>query len=281
MIKKRRRILSAALILVLFLGTALPSAAAAEDTVNVLLIGLDGRPGLSGCRSDTMVLCSYRPENSTLTLVSFLRDLYLPIPGHGRNRLNAAYAFGGRELLLKTLEENFGLEIDGCVEVNFDQFSAIIDSLGGVQILLREDEARRINQYCPGSTLSSGTQLLSGEEALCFSRIRDLDPDGDFSRTRRQQVVLRAILARWKDAPITSMAAAVGDLLPMVSTDLSPVQIMDWVFTAAPARNNLNVQSLQIPRQETCRDENIQGMAVIVCDIVENRTYLEGQLGLR
>lgn len=278
MIKKRRRILSAALILVLFLGTALPSAAAAQDPVNVLLIGLDGRPGLSGCRSDTMVLCSYRPEDSTLTLVSFLRDLYLPIPGHGRNRLNAAYAFGGRELLLKTLEDNFGLEIDGCVEVNFDQFSAIIDSLGGVQILLREDEARRINQYCPGSAVGPGSQLLSGEEALCFSRIRDLDPDGDFSRTRRQQVVLRAMLSRWKDAPITSMAATVGDLLPMVSTDLSPVQIMDWVFTAAPARNNLNFQSLQIPRQETCWDENIQGMAVIVCDIPENRAYLHEHL---
>ena len=281
MIKKLRRLLSAALILVLFFGAALPSAAAAEDTVNVLLIGLDGRPGLSGCRSDTMVLCSYRPEDSTLTLVSFLRDLYLPIPGHGRNRLNAAYAFGGRQLLLRTLEENFGLEIDGCVEVNFDQFSDIIDSLGGVQILLREDEARRINQYCPGSTLSSGTQLLSGEEALCFSRIRDLDPDGDFSRTRRQQVLLRAMLSRWKEASITSMAAAVGDLLPMVSTDLSPVQIMDWVFTAAPARNNLGIQSLQIPRQETCRDENIQGMAVIVCDIAENRAYLEAQLKIK
>lgn len=281
MTKKPYRLLSALLIFILFFSAATPSAAAAEETVDILLIGLDRRPGLSGCRSDTMVLCSYQAKRGTLTLVSFLRDLYLPIPGHGSNRLNAAYALGGRQLLCKTLQENFALDIDGCVEADFNQFSSIIDALGGVEILLREDEAGRVNRYCTGSSLSAGTQLLNGEQALCYSRIRDLDPDGDFSRTRRQQIILRAMLSRWKDAPLSSMASAVGELLPMVSTDLSPVQIMDWIFTAAPARKNLTVQSIQIPRQETCRDQTIQGMAVIVCDIAENRAYLEKQLGLK
>lgn len=103
MFKKSLRLLSAALILASLLGTGAP-AAAAEETVDILLIGLDRRPGLSGCRSDTMVLCSYHPGKGTLTMVSFLRDLYLPIPGHGSNRLNAAYSFGGRRLLLQTLE---------------------------------------------------------------------------------------------------------------------------------------------------------------------------------
>lgn len=278
MVKKPMRSLSAALILILFFSAAVPSAAAAEETVDILLIGLDRRPGLAGCRSDTMILCSYQPAGGTLTLVSFLRDLYLPIPGHGSNRLNAAYALGGRQLLCRTLEENFALEIDGCVEADFNQFSDIIDALAGVEIMLREDEAQRINRYCPDSTLSPGLQLLNGEQALCFSRIRDLDPDGDFSRTRRQQIILRAMLGRWKDASLSSMTAAVGELLPMVSTDLSPVQIMDWIFTAAPARKALKVESLQIPRQETCRDQNIQGMAVIVCDIPENRAYLKEHL---
>ena len=277
MFKKSLRLLSAALILASLLGTGAP-AAAAEETVDILLIGLDRRPGLSGCRSDTMILCSYHPGKGTLTMVSFLRDLYLPIPGHGSNRLNAAYSFGGRRLLLQTLEENFSLDIDGCIEADFNQFSHIIDALGGVEVLLREDEANCINRYCPGSALRAGSQQLAGEQALCYSRIRELDPDGDFSRTRRQQIILRAMLNRWRDAPLSAMASAVGELLPMVSTDLSPVQIMDWVFTAAPARKNLTVQSLQIPRQETCRDQTIQGMAVIVCDIPENRAYLKEHL---
>lgn len=128
MFKKSLRLLSAALILASLLGTGAP-AAAAEETVDILLIGLDRRPGLSGCRSDTMVLCSYHPGKGTLTMVSFLRDLYLPIPGHGSNRLNAAYSFGGRRLLLQTLEENFSLDIDGCIEADFNQFSHIIDAL--------------------------------------------------------------------------------------------------------------------------------------------------------
>lgn len=258
--------------------SAIPPVHAGEETVNILLIGLDRRPGLSGCRSDAMVLCSYRPDTGTLTMVSFLRDLYVSIPGHGKDRLNAAYALGGRQLLCAALKENFDVDIDGCVEVDFNQFSEIIDALGGVRITLREDEARRIEEYCPGSGLTQGQQLLNGQQALCYSRIRDLDPDGDFSRTRRQRAVLQGILRTWKDAELSSMLVTIRKLLPMISTDLSPVQLLDWIFTAAPARSSLRTRSLQIPGQGTCRDETIRGMAVIICDFEENRRLLEESL---
>ena len=101
------------------------------QSINILLVGQDKREGEQGNRSDSMILCTFNPGAGKLYMTSFLRDLYVPIPGHGRNRINAAYAFGGIKLLQRTLEENFDLEIDGCVEVDFGQFAEIIDALGG------------------------------------------------------------------------------------------------------------------------------------------------------
>ena len=197
------RAAAAALAIILLTG-AVPKARA-EDRINILLIGLDRRPGLAGCRSDTVILCSCDPASGELDLISFLRDRYLPIPGRGSDRLNAAYAYGGRDLLKQTLAENFGIDVDGCVEVDFSQFAQIVDALGGVRLHLREDEAARIRSLVAGSTVTGGEQLLNGEEALCFSRIRDLDPDGDQSRSRRQRSLLLGILDTWKGADLSEM----------------------------------------------------------------------------
>ncbi len=275
--KLLRRAAAAALIAILLAGTA-PCARAEEDRIDVLLIGLDQRPGVAGCRSDTVILCSCDPAAGELDLISFLRDLWLPIPGHGHDRLNAAYAYGGRELLKQTLEEDLGIEVDGCVEVDFSQFARIVDALGGVRLRLREDEAQRIRSTVPGSTVTGGEQLLTGEEALRYSQIRDLDPDGDQSRTRRQRSLLLEILDTWKEADLGEMLKVMREVLPMVSTDLSPLEIMDWIFTAAPKRAKLVTRSLQIPAPGTFWDETVRGMAVLVCDIEANRRILREQL---
>lgn len=271
--KLLRRAVAAMLALILLTG-ATPAAKAETDRVDILLIGLDRRPGLAGCRADTVILCSCDPAAGELQLISFLRDLWVPIPGHGSDRLNAAYAYGGRGLLKQTLEENFGVDVDGCVEVDFSQFAAVVDALGGVRLQLREDEAARIRKLIPGSAVTEGLQLLTGEEALCYSRIRDLDPDGDQSRTRRQRTVLLEILETWKKADLGEMLKAMRKILPMVSTDLGPLQITDWVFTAAPKRAELVTGSLQIPAPGTARDETVRGMAVLVCDMEANRKIL-------
>ena len=274
--KMLRRAVAAVLTLLLLAGSA-PRARAA-DRINILLIGLDRRPGLEGCRSDTVILCSCDPVSGKLDMISFLRDLYLPIPGHGSDRLNAAYAYGGRELLKQTLAENFGVCADGCVEVDFSQFARIVDALGGVRLLLREDEAARIRSHVAGSSVTAGEQLLSGEEALCFSRIRDLDPDGDQSRTRRQRSLLLGIINTWKEADLGEMVKAMREVMPMVSTDLRPLEIMDWIFTAAPKRASLVTGSLQIPAPGTVWDETVRGMAVLVCDMDANRRLLQERL---
>lgn len=126
-----------------------------SSLLNILLIGQDARDGDTQARSDSMILCSYNRKTNTLTMTSFLRDLYVKIPGYGSNRINAAYSFGGTKLLKQTLEDNFGLYIDGCIEVDFSHFSEIIDHVGGVEIQLRRDEAQVINRET-GSTLEEG-----------------------------------------------------------------------------------------------------------------------------
>ena len=115
-----------------------------DEVINILLIGQDRRPGETRARSDSMILCTINREKKTIVLTSFMRDLYVQIPGYGNNRINASYAWGGMELLNKTLEQNFGVYIDGNVEVDFEQFAVIVDLLGGVPMELRADEAQYI-----------------------------------------------------------------------------------------------------------------------------------------
>lgn len=257
---------------------SVPGARAAEEPVHILLIGADVRAEEGLGRSDAVLLCSFIPGSGRVVLTSFLRDLYIPIPGHGSSRLNAAYAIGGQELLRETLEEQFGLEIQGSVEVDFDRFPRLIDLLGGVELELRADEAEHINRSCPGSALTRGRNRLNGQQALCFARIRTLDADGDFSRTRRQQRLLRALLERWRQADAGALLELAGTVMETVSTDLSPVQLLGWVFRMAPVLGSLEVSSLQIPAAGTYRFRRLRGMDVLEADWQRNIALLRSSL---
>ena len=112
-----------------------------KHVINILLIGQDRREGESRARSDTMILVSVNTERKSISLVSLMRDLYVQIPGYSDNRINAAYQWGGMELLDETVLENFGVEVDGNVEADFEQFETIIDILGGVDVEMSKGEA--------------------------------------------------------------------------------------------------------------------------------------------
>lgn len=245
--------------------------------VNILLIGQDAREGEEVARSDSMILCTYQKKNGKLIMTSFLRDLYVPIPGHGSNRINAAYAQGGMDLLEETLEENFGLHIDGGVEVDFSQFSDIIDLLGGVELELRQDEADMINKET-GSSLTEGRQTLTGEQALLYSRIRSLDADGDFSRTDRQRKVLSAMVTVFQGSNIRELLALVEALMPMITTDMSKLQIFSLSAELLPQLASLEVSSQSVPSPELCSDETIDGMAVLTADPEAIRALLKSTL---
>ena len=264
----------AAVALAAVLVGAAPGAGAAEDWVHVLLIGADGAEEAVS-RADTVLLCSFRPGADVVVLTSFLRDLYVPIPGHGSNRLNAAYALGGETLLRQTLERQFGLTIRGCVRADFTGFPRVIDALGGVKLQLRQDEANLINDRCPGSALTGGEAVLNGSQALCYARIRTLDADGDFSRTRRQQRLVRSLLGQARGWQLMSLTRQV---LPLLRTDIDPVQLLGWVLRMAPQADRLRITSVQIPAPGTYRSRTIRGMAVLEADRERNAAFLRKTL---
>lgn len=245
--------------------------------LNILLIGQDHREGEAGARSDSMILCTFNKETKQLTMTSFLRDLYVEIPGHHANRINAAYSTGGMALLKQTLQQNFGLHIDGTVEVDFAQFSGIVDLLGGVEIELRQDEANVINQET-GSTLTEGIQILNGAQALSYSRIRKLDIDGDFSRTNRQRKVISALLDAYRDLGIGELVPLLTELLPMITTDLNHGQILMCALEVLPHLSGLEVTSQHIPAAGTYTDKTIDGMSVLVADMDAVRQTLRTTL---
>lgn len=250
---------------------------AGSDLLNILLIGQDAREGESQARSDSMILCTYNKATRKLTMTSFLRDLYVPIPGHGSNRINAAYSFGGTPLLKKTIDQNFDIAIDGSIEVDFTHFSGIIDQLGGVEIQLRQDEADVINRQT-GSTLTEGTQWLDGFQALTYSRIRSLDIDGDFSRTNRQRKVINAVVDSLRGISITEMTPVIGKILPMLTTDLNRGQLLLYALEILPHLSDIDIQSQRIPADGTFTDKTIDGMSVLVADMATQRQHLRDTL---
>ena len=248
-----------------------------SHVVNILLIGQDRREGEERARSDSMILCTFNKKTQQVIMTSFLRDLYVTIPGHGANRINAAYAAGGMELLDKTLEENFGLHIDGNVEVDFDRFAEIIDLLGGVELELRQDEADFINEET-GSSLTAGWQRLAGEQALMYSRIRKLDADGDFSRTNRQRKVMSALLSAYRGSGAGTMVSLLKQVLPMLDTDLGNMKLLMLAAELAPMLGSAEIVSQHVPAPGTYTDQTIDGMAVLVPDKEAIQTMLEKTL---
>ena len=240
---------------------------------NILLVGQDHQEGEPCARSDTIILCTFDPGGNQLTLTSFLRDLYVPIPGHGSNRINAAYAFGGTKLLKQTMEEAFDLEIHGCIEVDFSQFCQIVDLLGGVTIPLRRDEAELINLETY-STLSEGEQLLNGAQALSYARIRRLDKDGDFSRTDRQRRVLGAIWDSCRESGTGTILRLLQKILPMITTDMGTTQILSFATGLLPNLSEIQISSQRIPQAGQYTDQTIDGMAVLVPDLEAARSIL-------
>lgn len=176
---------------------------AAADGHTYLLVGSDSREGLTaeqkralgtgsaaGRRTDTIILVHVPSGGGKAALISIPRDSYLPIPGHGKNKVNAAFAIGGPKLLVRTVEQATGLPLDGYVEIGLGGFANVVDSLGGVYLCVPRD----IKDAKAHIDLSKGCQTLQGPEALGYVRARYSDPKGDIGRAERQRQFLGAVM---------------------------------------------------------------------------------------
>jgi LCP family protein required for cell wall assembly len=219
-----------------------------------------------------MILCSINPETKEVALISFLRDLYVAIPGgYSNNRLNATYAFGGFKLLNRTLTHNFGVHIDGNIEVDFRRFQQVIDAVGGVDIKLTTPEAR----YLLGPSATACTIHMDGVMALKYARIRIID--NDFNRTSRQRNVIMAVFNKIKGKSVPELMKLADQILPMLTTDMSNSEMVSLMTKLAPMLSGMQISNYSIPAKGTYTSTYIRGMAVLVPNLSKNRTILRDQ----
>lgn len=252
-----------------------PDAVAQANVVNILLIGQDRRSGQSRQRSDSMILCTFNKDDNTLTLTSFMRDLYVQIPGYQSAKLNAAYAWGGMSLLCQTLYTNFGVQVDGCVEVDFSGFQKVIDKLGGVDLYLTEKEAAYFRDEL-GVEAQKGMNHLDGEMALNYARLRAID--SDFNRTQRQRNVLTAIFNQYKSLSLPRMTELLEQILPLMTTNMTDGEILGYLGELFPVVAAGNIATMRIPADGMYEEACVEKQFVLLADMDANRQLLYDML---
>ena len=197
-----------------------------------------------------------------------MRDVWVYIPGYRNGRLNVPYMRGGFKMLNDTLEYNFGVRADYNVEIDFVGFMQAIDAIGGVEIELTAKEAEYLNEKGNWGVeenqnwnLKEGKTLLTGSQALAYSRIRKIGDD--FRRTSRQRTVLTALVEKAKTLSLTELYKLIRQIAPMLATDMSTPQILGLAVDMLPILSDLKIVSQRIPMDGEYSFANKNGASVI------------------
>lgn len=235
-----------------------------KDIINILLIGLEEFDNSKN--TDTMIVASINTKDNTLKLLSIMRDLYIDIKGHDKDRLNSVYAKGGIQLVYDTIYSNFGISLDGYLLVNFEEFEQIVDLLGGVNVTLTKKEAEylKVNNYISNPVYRNvveGEQLMNGNQVLGYCRVRKVSTgteSNDFGRTQRQRKVLQSIINKLKSKNMISLALKLDEILSTVhiTTDITKGDFKNYL-TIGMDLNLDNIETLRIPLDGKYRDLKI------------------------
>ena len=246
-----------------------------EKSMNILLVGLDSRKDNYTGRSDSMILCTINKKSKKFVMTSFLRDSYVTIPGHGKDKLNAAYALGGSNLLANTIYENYGIVVDRTAVFNFLFVIDIIDYLGGVTVDVTADELPYLNMYIhdqneelynlanpnKGQIHSGpGTYTLDGNQALGYARIRYVGTD--VARSERQRLVLSQCIDKCKKLSTGQLNEMMTLFLPRIKTDLTSGDCLSLITTLLRA-GSYESGSMAIPTDGTWKDAKVGDQEVI------------------
>ncbi|WWU64248.1 LCP family protein [Clostridium baratii] len=230
-----------------------------KGVTNIALFGVDAQEGKTG-RSDAIMILTIDKDHDKIKLSSIMRDSYTDINGRGKDKITHAYAFGGPELALNTINKNFNLSIDKFITVNFTTLPKIVDKIGGIEMYLTEGDLK----YMKYSNLSTGKNTLNGAQALSYARIRY--DGGDQRRTERHRNVITAIFNKIKGMPVSSYPGTLNELLPLVSTNISSSQFMtlgkDIISTGATS-----MEEYRVPCNNHSNGKNINGVYYMTFDI--------------
>ena len=261
------------------------SAAKAKDddgVVNIAFFGLDRRDPKEPARSDSIMILSVDKNHKKIKMNSIMRDTYVKVKGHGETKINEAYAYGGSELAVRTLNENFDMNIRDFVAVDFYKLENIIDALGGVQINIKSNEIVHLNNYLAEvgniehkkitNVTKTGNQTLSGMQAVAYSRIRYTE-GGDFERTERQRTVLTALFTKIKSGGATQFPSNVSKLLPFIETSMNSMDITK-LGTSAFVSGTTSLEQERFPIDGYCNALTIKGVWYLKADMDATKQQL-------
>ena len=249
----------------------------AKDKATVMIMGVDERADDVG-RSDTLMIATLDPDKNQAALLSVPRDTRVKIKGHGFDKINAAYAYGGRKLTQETIESLLNTHIDHYIKINVHGFTKIIDALGGIDI----DVEKRMYYEDPWDDdgglyidLQPGMQHMDGKTAITYVRYRD--EEGDIGRIKRQQNFMKAVMDKLVSPTIIpKLPAIVSAVSDSVETDMSVSEILSFLGTLQDAKDN-GLKSEMLPGKPVY----IEGISYWVPDISKTRQILANTLGIK
>ncbi|MGE7764937.1 LCP family protein [Peribacillus sp. NPDC096540] len=238
--------------------------------INILLFGSDSR-GEEHARSDTLMIAHYNQNTHSMKIASIMRDTYVDIPGHGMQKINAAFAFGGPELVRKTIKENFDVDINYYAVVDFEGFSKIVDIVApnGVEVDIPYEMS-----YGIGMTLHPGKQILHGDKLLGYVRFRH-DRLSDFGRVERQQEVVSKIKEQAVSVhSLVNLPKILGVADPYIDTNVDTPTILS-IGKGLIAGKSKSMESIRIPVKDSYENETVNVGAVLKIDINKNKQALK------
>lgn len=209
---------------------------------NIALLGVDTRDmnSLDGSRSDAIIIVSINEQSKDVNLISVYRDSYIDVQGHGLTKVTHAYAYGGPELALNTLNRNLDLDISEFVTVNFEIVADVVDLVGGIDIDIDKSELSQMNKYIEDTSknvgrkankiTSAGKQHLDGIQAVTYARIRKT-AGGDYKRTERMRTVLTEVFEKAKKMDVGKLNELANKVLPQVQTNIGLSEVVSLIPT--------------------------------------------------
>lgn len=262
-------------------NTYIPPKWEGKERVNILLLGADSRGIIKNerPRSDTLMIASIDPITKKAVLFSILRDTYVPIPGRGEDKINAALAWGGPSLAVQTVSDYIGLPIQYYVYTDFQGFKALIDAIGGIEFEVEKDMKYSDSFDGPefDIDLKQGLQILDGKKALQYVRFRH-DALSDYSRTERQRNLLKAVAEKLqKGTSLIRLPKILSAIDPYIETNMTITQMLKLGSLGFEAKVQ-EVEGVQLPPPQLLREQTIRGASVITANAASLRNFVTEKL---
>lgn len=245
-----------------------PPKATAEDIINILVVGQSSRAGEESRMADTTMVVSVNTFDGTVTVFSVLRDSYVKLPdykGHvcGRAKFTVCYGLGyqwggiagAMEMTNICMRDNFGVEVDHNIEIDFESFTRVVDLLGGIEIELTEAEAKYLNNddLYVRYDVQPGKQYLDGMAALSYARMRKAegDSDSDIKRSARQRLVIEKLFEKVRGLSLSELQSVADTLLPEITTTMTPGDVVSIMTRILPVLKDVKIVGATIPYDKT------------------------------